>query len=171
LWYYCRKGFFAGLVDKERQCRNCFGWFSVWQFQCVNMEGCTGHPSTSRCDNHGRTQNRTQTESEFCLGHTLKLYLKPVAITCGNDAVTKCRFCNNTSWRLQIESEIKKKSPQIEYDQEKAFWKRWFYLYQNWSSYSDYGKITNSDPNWTVTGEKMKLTNNAKFMHCFTRKT
>jgi N-succinyl-L-ornithine transcarbamylase len=37
---------------------------------------------------------------------------------------------------------------------------------KNWSSYSDYGKITNSDPNWTVTAEKMKLTNNAKFMHC-----
>jgi hypothetical protein len=49
----------------------------------------------------------------------------------------------------------------------KSFWKCWFYLYQNWSSYSDYGKITNSDPNWTVTcREKMKLTNNAKFMHC-----
>jgi N-succinyl-L-ornithine transcarbamylase len=27
------------------------------------------------------------------------------------------------------------------------------------SSYSDYGKITNSDPNWTVTAAKMKLTN------------
>ena len=26
--------------------------------------------------------------------------------------------------------------------------------------------MTNSDPNWTVTAEKMKLTNNAKFMHC-----
>jgi N-succinyl-L-ornithine transcarbamylase len=29
-----------------------------------------------------------------------------------------------------------------------------------------YGQITNSDQNWTVTAEKMALTNNAKFMHC-----
>ena len=26
--------------------------------------------------------------------------------------------------------------------------------------------MTNLDPNWTVTAAKMKLTNNAKFMHC-----
>jgi N-succinyl-L-ornithine transcarbamylase len=26
--------------------------------------------------------------------------------------------------------------------------------------------VTNLDPNWTVTAAKMKLTNNAKFMHC-----
>jgi N-succinyl-L-ornithine transcarbamylase len=37
---------------------------------------------------------------------------------------------------------------------------------KNWSSYKDYGKITNNDTKWTVTADKMKLTNNAKFMHC-----
>jgi N-succinyl-L-ornithine transcarbamylase len=41
-----------------------------------------------------------------------------------------------------------------------------FIYTKNWSSYKDYGKITNNDPNWTVTADKMKLTNNAKFMHC-----
>jgi N-succinyl-L-ornithine transcarbamylase len=30
----------------------------------------------------------------------------------------------------------------------------------------DYGKITNNDTKWTVTADKMKLTNHAKFMHC-----
>jgi N-succinyl-L-ornithine transcarbamylase len=37
---------------------------------------------------------------------------------------------------------------------------------ENWSSYKDYGKITNNDTKWTVTADKMKLTNHAKFMHC-----
>jgi N-succinyl-L-ornithine transcarbamylase len=37
---------------------------------------------------------------------------------------------------------------------------------KNWSSYKDYGKITNNDTKWTVTADKMKLTNHAKFMHC-----
>ena len=32
--------------------------------------------------------------------------------------------------------------------------------------FKQYGQITNSDPEWTVTAKKMKLTNNAKFMHC-----
>jgi N-succinyl-L-ornithine transcarbamylase len=29
---------------------------------------------------------------------------------------------------------------------------------KNWSSYKDYGKITNNDTKWTVTADKMKLT-------------
>ena len=41
-----------------------------------------------------------------------------------------------------------------------------FVYVKNWSNFNDYGKVTNSDPNWTVTAEKMALTNNGKFMHC-----
>jgi N-succinyl-L-ornithine transcarbamylase len=37
---------------------------------------------------------------------------------------------------------------------------------QKLGNYIEYGQITNSDPNWTVTADKMKLTNDAKFMHC-----
>jgi N-succinyl-L-ornithine transcarbamylase len=39
-------------------------------------------------------------------------------------------------------------------------------LFMPKGNYIEYGQITNSDPNWTVTAEKMKLTNDAKFMHC-----
>ena len=31
---------------------------------------------------------------------------------------------------------------------------------------NDYGKILKTDDTWMITAEKMKLTNNAKFMHC-----
>lgn len=37
---------------------------------------------------------------------------------------------------------------------------------KNWCSYSDYGKIIRKDDAWMLTPEKMKLTQNAKFMHC-----
>ena len=37
---------------------------------------------------------------------------------------------------------------------------------KNWSAYGQYGKILSKDRSWTVTMEKMKLTNQAKFMHC-----
>ena len=39
---------------------------------------------------------------------------------------------------------------------------------KNWSAYQDpnYGKILSKDMNWTVSKEKMALTNNAFFMHC-----
>ena len=54
----------------------------------------------------------------------------------------------------------------IEYDQNKAFAGADFIYTKNWSSYSDYGKILSMDGNWTITKDKMALTNDAKFMHC-----
>jgi N-succinyl-L-ornithine transcarbamylase len=51
-------------------------------------------------------------------------------------------------------------------NQEEAFANADFIYTKNWSSYNDYGKILKSDLDWMVTAEKMKLTNNAKFMHC-----
>lgn len=41
------------------------------------------------------------------------------------------------------------------------------YVYvKNWSSYKDYGKVLCTDKSWMLTNEKLKLTNNAKVMHC-----
>jgi N-succinyl-L-ornithine transcarbamylase len=41
-----------------------------------------------------------------------------------------------------------------------------FVYVKNWSSLTEYGKITNSDPSWMITEEKLKNTNTAKIMHC-----
>ncbi len=41
-----------------------------------------------------------------------------------------------------------------------------FVYVKNWSTYNDYGKIYCNDPGWMLTNEKLKLTNNAKVMHC-----
>lgn len=54
----------------------------------------------------------------------------------------------------------------IEYDQKKAFENADVIYAKNWSSFEDYGEILPTDENWTVTEEKMNLTNDAKFMHC-----
>jgi len=58
------------------------------------------------------------------------------------------------------------KGATIEYDQNKAFEGADFIYAKNWSNYNDYGKILNTDRAWTVSAEKMKLTHQAKFMHC-----
>lgn len=54
----------------------------------------------------------------------------------------------------------------VEYDQKKAFEKADFIYAKNWASYNQYGQVLSMDMSWTVDEEKMKLTNNAKFMHC-----
>jgi N-succinyl-L-ornithine transcarbamylase len=41
-----------------------------------------------------------------------------------------------------------------------------FVYVKNWSTYKDYGKIYENDPSWMLTEEKLKLTNNARVMHC-----
>lgn len=43
-----------------------------------------------------------------------------------------------------------------------------FVYAKNWSAYADpnYGKVLSTDRSWTVTSDKMALTDNAYFMHC-----
>lgn len=56
----------------------------------------------------------------------------------------------------------------IEYDQDKALAGADFVYAKNWSAYADpnYGKVLSTDRSWTITTEKMALTNNGFFMHC-----
>lgn len=56
----------------------------------------------------------------------------------------------------------------VEYDQNKALEGAHFVYAKNWSAYADpnYGKVISTDRSWTITTEKMALTDNAYFMHC-----
>ena len=56
----------------------------------------------------------------------------------------------------------------VEYNQDKALEGADFVYAKNWAAYADpnYGKILSTDRSWTITTEKMDLTNNAYFMHC-----
>ena len=56
----------------------------------------------------------------------------------------------------------------VTHNQDEALEGADFVYAKNWSSYEgdNYGKVLNQDRNWTVSKEKMALTNNAYFMHC-----
>lgn len=58
------------------------------------------------------------------------------------------------------------KGAAIEYDQDKALEGADYVYVKNWSTYTDYGKIYCNDPEWMLTLDKLKQTNNAKVMHC-----
>lgn len=58
------------------------------------------------------------------------------------------------------------KGASIVHNQEQALKDADFVYVKNWSTYKDYGKIYTNDPEWMLTNEKLKLTNNAKVMHC-----
>ena len=56
----------------------------------------------------------------------------------------------------------------VTHNQDEALRGADFVYAKNWSAYEDpnYGKVLSMDRSWTVTAEKMALTNNAYFMHC-----
>ena len=54
----------------------------------------------------------------------------------------------------------------LTHNQDEAFEGADFIYAKNWSSYQMYGQIVSTDLAWTVSAEKMALTNNAKFMNC-----
>lgn len=54
----------------------------------------------------------------------------------------------------------------VVYDQDEAFKNADFIYAKNWSSYKQYGQVLSSDESWMITNDKMKLTNEGRFMHC-----
>ena len=56
----------------------------------------------------------------------------------------------------------------VYHDQDEALRGADFVYAKNWSAFQDpnYGKVISTDRSWTITTEKMALTNNAYFMHC-----
>lgn len=58
------------------------------------------------------------------------------------------------------------KGATITHNQDEALKDADYVYVKNWSTYNDYGKIYNNDPEWMMTNEKLAPTNNAKVMHC-----
>ncbi|MFA6276641.1 MAG: acetylornithine carbamoyltransferase [Pedobacter sp.] len=54
----------------------------------------------------------------------------------------------------------------IEYDLEDALNGADYIYVKNWSSYKEYGKVLTYPDGWMMNNEKLKLTNDAKVMHC-----
>lgn len=161
---------FAGLMDKEKDNAETVlaGFLKYATIPVVNMEGATGHPLQSLADAITMEEFKTKHRPKVVLSWAPHPKALPQAVA--NSFVEMMQlqdadFVITHPEGYELNPEITKNSI-IEHDQNKAFENADFIYTKNWSSYNDYGKITNSDPNWTVTADKMNLTNNAKFMHC-----
>lgn len=54
----------------------------------------------------------------------------------------------------------------VTHDQDEALEGADFVYAKNWASYENYGQVLSRDRSWTVSAEKMALTDNACFLHC-----
>jgi len=161
---------FASLTNKEKdKAEMVINSFKKYAgISVINMESATGHPLQALAD--------AITMEEFKPVHKPKVVLswaphpKALPHAVANSFVEMMQlqeadFVITHPEGYELDPEITKNST-IEYDQEKAFENADFVCVKNWSSFKNYGKVMNSDSAWMVTSGKMKLTNNAKFMHC-----
>jgi N-succinyl-L-ornithine transcarbamylase len=161
---------FAGLLNKEKDNAEAVmnGFLKYATVPIINMEGATGHPLQSLADAITMEEFKTKHRPKVVLSWAPHPKALPQAVA--NSFVEMMQlqdadFIITHPKGYELNLEITKNS-KIEYNQNKAFENADFIYAKNWSNYKQYGKITSSDPKWTVTAEKMKLTNNAKFMHC-----
>jgi N-succinyl-L-ornithine transcarbamylase len=161
---------FASLTDKEKDLSeivlNSFKKYAG--IPVVNMESAVGHPLQALADAITMEENKTVHKPKVVLSWAPHPKALPHAVA--NSFVEMMQlqdadFVITHPEGYELNPEITKNSV-IEYNQEKAFENADFVYVKNWSSFKDYGKIMNKDANWMITADKMKMTNNGKFMHC-----
>ena len=161
---------FATLTDRERDYQD----FVVSKFKqyakvpVISLEGAILHPLQSFADWITIEEHKQTPKPKVVLSWAPHPKALPQAVP--NSFLEWMRM---TEYDLVVTHprgyELNKRftdSVHIEYDQNKAFEGADFIYTKNWSNYFDYGQVTSMDPSWTVTAEKMALTNKAKFMHC-----
>lgn len=134
----------------------------------VSMESATGHPLQALTDAVTISEFSKVAKPKVVLTWAPHVKALPHAVANSfTQAMQKMdvEFVITHPEGYDLNPEITRDSPII-YNQDEAFANADFIYAKNWSSYSNYGKILNSDLDWMVSAEKMKLTNNAKFMHC-----
>lgn len=134
----------------------------------VSMEGATRHPLQSYADLLTIEEHKKTERPKVVLTWAPHPRALPQAV-----ANSFVEWMQKTDYDLvvthprgyELASEFMG-NVKVEYNQDKAFEGADFIYAKNWSSYAEYGQILSKDMSWTVTEEKMKLTNNARFMHC-----
>jgi len=161
---------FPTLSDKERdQAEEVLNGFKKYaSVPIVNMESSIGHPLQALADAITIEEHRTKERPKVVLSWAPHPRALPHAVA---NSFVQMMQKSNVDFVIthpegyELDPEITKGS-KIETDQLKAFEKADFVYVKNWSSFKDYGKVLNQDPNWTISNKQMSKTNKAKFMHC-----
>jgi N-succinyl-L-ornithine transcarbamylase len=139
----------------------------------ISLESATLHPLQSLTDVITITENYKPktTNSKPKIVLTWAPHVKPLPQCVANsfaqwiNAWNKAEFVITHPEDYELKEEFTKGAT-ITHNQDEALKDADFVYIKNWSTYNDYGKIYENDPAWMLTEDKLKLTNNAKVMHC-----
>ena len=164
---------FASLEDKDKDKAEIVlnGFQKYASVPIVNMESSVGHPLQALADAITLDEQKVNLE-----GRTPKVVLswaphpKALPHAVANSFIEMMQkqnadFVITHPKGYDLDPEIVGDS-EVEYNQDKAFEDADFIYTKNWSSFEKYGQVISQDKSWTISKEKMDLTNNAKFMHC-----
>ena len=158
---------FPSLTDKAKdESEHVLNAFKKYaSVPIVNMESATGHPLQGLTDAITISEHTKKSRPKVVLSWAPHIKALPHAVA--NSFVQSMQkmdveFVIANPEGYNLNPEITGDTPII-HNQEKAFKDADFVYTKNWSSYEDYGKILNTDPNWMITKAKLGA---AKFMHC-----
>ncbi len=161
---------FASLTDKEKDKEEIVleNFKKYAGIPIVNMESATGHPLQALADAITMEEYKTTHKPKVVLSWAPHPKALPHAVA--NSFVEMMQlqdadFIITHPEGYELDPDITKNC-KIEYNQKKAFENADFVYVKNWSSFKEYGEVMKSDSDWMLTADKMKLTNNGKFMHC-----
>lgn len=141
----------------------------------VSLESATLHPLQSLTDILTITEEMNK--SKMTVGKKLKVVLswaphvKPLPQCVANSfsqwisAWGKADFVITHPEDYELDREFTQGAT-ITHNQDEALKGADFVYVKNWSTYTDYGKIYCNDPEWMLTNEKLKVTQDARVMHC-----
>ncbi|WP_266367394.1 N-acetylornithine carbamoyltransferase [Tellurirhabdus rosea] len=161
---------FAGLQDREKD----YAEIVLNQFKkyagvpIVNLESATRHPLQSLADCITLEEFKVKRRPKVVL--TWLPHFKPLPQAVANSF---CEWMNARDVEFVVtHPEGYELAPEfvgnarVLHNQNEAFEGADFIYGKNWSSYQQYGQVLTQDPSWMVTMDKMRLTDNGKFMHC-----
>ena len=161
---------FASLNDKKKDEQELIlkSFIKYASIPVINMESATAHPLQALSDAITIKEFNTKKRPKIVL--TWAPHPKALPHAVGNSFSRMVQqldadFVITQPEGYELNSEITGDVPCV-YDQNEALEGADFVYAKNWCSYSQYGKILRTDKEWMLTPEKMKLTQQAKFMHC-----
>lgn len=136
----------------------------------VSMEAATGHPLQAFADIITIEEHKTKARPKVVLTWAPHPKALPQAVpnsfaewsvAAGYDVV----IAHPEGYELD---ERFTAGARITHNQDEALDGADFVYAKNWSAFADpnYGKILSTDRSWTITADKMALTDNGAFMHC-----
>lgn len=138
----------------------------------VSLESATRHPLQSLADLITIEETKTIARPKVVLAWAPHVKALPQAVP-NSFAEWMCRAQQENMLDFTIAQpegyelcEDYTPGAKIEYNLENALSGADYVYVKNWSSYKEYGKVLTYPEGWMMDIEKLKITNNAKIMHC-----